>query len=172
MAPLGPLPAGTYTSVVFVPPVTFTTDGEMILRGERADTVWLEPEFAADAEFNVIVPDEVGVVDRLARDDRITRSQPFDLTVAGRPARGIEIEAAADAYGYGDRTDFVPGAVIVGQAAEWYFYLHPGARARVIELAVGDRPILIFYEAPAADFDRLAPIAQALVESLRFDGPS
>lgn len=168
LAPLGPLAPGTYTSRVFDPPVSFTTTGGVVLRGERPDNVWLEPDFAPDAEFNVIGNDERGVVDRLARDDRITTSKPFELIVADRPARGIDVAAAPDAYPYGDRNDYVQEAVIVAQRAQWYFYLHPGAKGRVIELTVAGTQVLIFYEAQEADFERFAPIAADLLASLEF----
>jgi hypothetical protein len=116
----------------------------------------------------VIVDDEVGVVDRLARDSRITSSEPVEMTIDGRPARAIDIEAAPDAYPFGDRNDYVQEATIIAQRAGWYFYLHPGAKGRVIELDVSGTPILIFFEAQAADFDRLVPIVDALVASLQF----
>ena len=60
------------------------------------------------------------------------------------------------------------GAVIVAQTGEWYFYLAPGSKGRVVALTVGSEPVVVFYQAPASAYDEFAQIAEAIVASLVF----
>jgi hypothetical protein len=166
---LGPLAAGTYTSVQVVPHVTFTVPPGLLLRGERPDDLWLATGYPIDApEFDVIRTDEAGALERLAADKRITASAPVAVTVTGLPARSIDVSAAAGAYPTVGRNTLATDAVIVASQANWYIYLTPGSRGRVIELTVGSSHVLIFYQAPAGTYDSFAGTAEQLIASLVF----
>jgi hypothetical protein len=166
---LGPLTPGTYTSVQVVPHVTFTVPAGVLLRGERPDDLWLATGYAVDAaEFDVIRTDETGVLDRLAGDKRVIATAPIAVTVAGLPARSINVSVAAGAYPVVGRNTLASDAVIVASQAGWYIYLTPGSRGRVIELTVGSSHVLIFYQAPAGTYDNFAGTADQLIASLVF----
>jgi len=166
---LGPLAAGTYTSVQLVPHVTFTAPAGLLLRGERPDNLWLATGYATDAaEFDVIRTDEAGVLGRLAAESRLTASQPIALTVAGLPARAMDVSVAAGAYPAAGRNTLATDAVIVASQSDWYIYLNAGSRGRVMELTVGSSEVLVFYQADAASYDTFAGTAERIVASLKF----
>jgi hypothetical protein len=168
----GPLAAGTYTSNVITQPVTFTVPDGLILRYEKTENVWLATSYTLGAaEFNVLIGEnEPGLLERLQADDRLTVSDVTETTVGGIAARSVSLSVAPDAYSLGPRNLYVSGAAFLTLLKEpgWYVYFLPGTRARVIQLPVHGSNVLVFYQAPDAEFDDFAPIAEAIVASLAF----
>jgi hypothetical protein len=168
---VGPLPAGTYTSTVMDPTVTFTTPSQLIVRYDKTENVWLATGYALGApEFNVLRSDEHGVVDRLATDKRASASRIANVTIGGLPARTVELTVAADAYAPQVRNLYSSAALVVTglREAGWYVYVLPGFRATVIELTVQGKDVLVFWQAPVAQYADWTRVAQQIAESLAF----
>jgi hypothetical protein len=168
--PLGPLPAGRHEISTFIPHARLLAPDGLILRAERPENLWLSTGYARDgAEFNLIQPDEVGAVDRVSASAKVTSSRPQPISINGVDGRFIDVSVAPGAYPMTNRNAYEPAAVIVAGTTDWYFYIPPGARARIIELTVAGRQVLIFYEAQLSAYDAFAAIVEPMVASLEFE---
>jgi hypothetical protein len=154
------------------PSVTFTVPDGLILRYDKIDDIWLSTSYApAGPNFDIVIADQPDTVDRIASDERSHATAPVDITVDGRPARSVDIAVPAGLYiQQGQRGTWISDALEIAglNNAGWYIYAAAGQRGRLIELRVGDRDVLIFYQAPIDTFHDFAAICEQIVESLHF----
>ncbi len=157
---LGTLAAGTYASSLLRPRLTLTIRAGFGLRAEAADYVWLSVGSGRRApEIAVMRVARAGVIDALVGRAGLNVGAPLSMTVAGFPARAVDLSRAGTAVG---------DSRIVDTARTTYFVFPPGTTGRLIELTVNGSPVVILYDAQAAAFASFSKIAQRVVASLQF----
>lgn len=116
------------------------------------------------------------IIERVRSAAELTElSVPATVTVAGLPAIQLDMQARPNPDFRGLPADDIPAGVQYLPVIEAYFA--PGflwttssseAVVRTIVLAVDDRVLLIYVEAPPADFDEFAVLSAAVLDSLSF----
>lgn len=164
--PRGLLPAGTYTTTVFAPTVSFTTTGGWINKTETSDRISL---YVGDISHQVSIARVVGdpIVYARTNPDYVINS-PTATTIAGLAAEQTTFVLSADAT----VASFYPLSALADSAKEGgdatLELTKPGAAARVITVNVGGTVVVILVQEPIGDASGFDAMVDALLASIAF----
>jgi hypothetical protein len=178
-----PLEAGNYTMPAWlgVPLAMAVGDGWVVLNEARAMLLALgqgknelnnPSRLLAFMDASPATPEEI-LADVQGMTQTTTLAGPTAVTIAGYD--GLQLDSAANPnpdYAGSPGDDIPPGVQLLPVYARFvapgflWTTSSPEARVRTVALSVGDQTLLLYVEAPAADFDQFVTDAETILQTL------
>jgi hypothetical protein len=162
--PRGPL-AGTYTTTIFTPAVTFTVEAGWSNKLEGADdfNLWM-----GDGVHQLTIARVAGDPIRHARPNPdFTIGAPVATTIAGLPAQEISLVLSPTARNSGE--GFALGSFALLFDRNPLAIQHAGSTSRLITLQVDGQQVVIVAERPTDDTGTFDQQVQAILASMSFN---
>jgi hypothetical protein len=158
------LSAGTYTSFVLVPHVTFTVPAGFHVGAELMNLLSLTNGTSANApEIAIIRVDSAAIFDQILKIPNLVFGKPTTENVAGITGRAVDLDVPAAYFGTADIVQIPDG--------EGFFGFIAGTKAHLIEVTAAGRPMLVLYDAQVAAYPGLAKAAKTVLASIKFIAP-